>query len=72
MSIVQVEKRGTSVSVTFNLQSPQQAAELAEMLEQQLKGGELHLNLGSKPRLVIDVPQDRAEPVPSCDGAKIP
>ena len=57
MSIIQVEKRGTNVSVTFNLQTTQEATGLAELLVRQLKGGELHLQLGSEPQLVIDVPQ---------------
>jgi hypothetical protein len=61
MSIIQVEKRGTNVSVTFNLQTTQEAMGLVELLVIQLKGGELHLRLGSKPRLVIDVPLDRSD-----------
>jgi hypothetical protein len=58
MSIIQVEKRGTNVSVTFNLQTTQEAMGLVEVLVRQLKNGELHLRLGSNRRLVIDVPQD--------------
>jgi hypothetical protein len=59
MSIIQVEKRGTNVSVTFKLQTTREAMGLVEVLVRQLKNGELHLRLGSNPRLVIDVPQDR-------------
>jgi hypothetical protein len=59
MSIVQVEKRGTTVSVTFNLQTPEQAKELTDLVAAQLREGELHLRIGSKPNLVISVPQGR-------------
>jgi hypothetical protein len=57
MSIVQVEKQGTTVSVTFNLQTPQQAKELTELIAGQLREGELHLRIGAKSNLVIGVPQ---------------
>jgi hypothetical protein len=57
MSMVQVAKRGTNVALFFDLESPQEAAAFAELVKGQLKDGELHLRLGSKPRLVIDVPQ---------------
>jgi hypothetical protein len=59
MSIVQVEKRGTTVSVTFNLQTPQQAKELTDLIAGQLRAGELHLLIGAKPNLMIGVPQGR-------------
>ena len=62
MSIVQIEKRGKNVSVIFNLRTPQEATGFAELIASQLKDGELHLQLGSKPRLVIDVPQCLADP----------
>ena len=61
MGVVQVEKRGTNVSVTFSLRSPQEAAGFVDLLITQLKDGELHLRLGSKPRLVVEVPQDRTD-----------
>jgi hypothetical protein len=76
MSMDQVEKRGTNVSVTFNLQTLEEATGLAELLARQLKEGELHLRLASKARLVIDVPQSgaiRAIPTrktPHCSGIK--
>ena len=57
MSIVQVENRGTTVSVTFSLQTPQQAKELTELIAGQLREGELHLRIGAKAHLVIGVPQ---------------
>jgi hypothetical protein len=57
MSIVQVKKQGTSVSVTFNLQTSQQAKELTDLIAGQLKEGELHLLIGAKPNLIIGVPQ---------------
>jgi hypothetical protein len=50
MSIVQVEKRGTIVSVTFSLQTPRDAAAFPDLVVTQLKAGELHLRLDSKPR----------------------
>ena len=62
MSITQAEKRGTNVSVSFNLQTTQEATGLVELLVRQLKDGELHLRLASKARLVIDVPQSGADP----------
>jgi hypothetical protein len=57
MSIVQVEKQGATVSVTFNLQTPQQAKQLPELIAGQLREGELHLRIGEKSNLVIGVPQ---------------
>jgi hypothetical protein len=57
MSIVQVEKRETTVSVTFNLQTPQQAKELTDLITGQLREGVLHLLIGAKPNLMIGVPQ---------------
>jgi hypothetical protein len=57
MSIVQVENRGATVSVTFSLQTPQQAKELTDLIAGQLRDGELYLRIGGKPHLVIGVPQ---------------